>query len=54
MYISQLLPKTLFFINTIVNNTGGFIYHDQFCDKYGKILPYFQYIPLIAAIPIMC
>ena len=45
MYIFQTLTENdVCFINDIINNADGFIFHDQFCDKYGKILPYFQYI----------
>ena len=45
MYIPQFSLKTMYgFLNDIVNNVGGFISHDQFCYKYGKIIPYFQYI----------
>ena len=49
-YYSPSLTETIVcFIPDFVNSVSGFISSDQFCDKYGKIIPHFQYISLIDA-----
>ena len=54
MYIPQsFTANNVCCINDIVNNVGNFISYNQFCDKFGKIIPYFQYISLIDDIPAM-
>ena len=52
VFLPEMISRDIYLIHQLMDNHGKFLTYENFCTKYGNIIPNFAYIALIDAIPV--